>query len=67
MNAENLTVSRSGAQSQEPRSLAQTLTSWRKRVLERSQLATFDELALRDLGVTETDVWRETNKAPWQS
>ena len=67
MNAENLTVSPCGAQPQAPRNLAQTLSSFWKRAVQRSQLATFDELLLRDLGVNETDVWRETSKAPWQA
>ena len=67
MNAENLTVSQCGAQPQPVRSLAQALTSWRKRVLQRSQLAELDELALRDLGLNEADIWRETRKAPWQT
>ncbi|HKP58487.1 MAG TPA: DUF1127 domain-containing protein [Polyangiales bacterium] len=67
MNVENLTVSQCGAQPQAPRSLAETLTSFWKRAVQRNQLATFDELLLRDLGVSETDVWRETNKAPWQA
>ncbi|HKU37265.1 MAG TPA: DUF1127 domain-containing protein [Polyangiales bacterium] len=67
MNAENLTVSQCGAEPQAPRSLAQTLDAWRKRVVQRSQLAELDELALRDLGLNASDIWRETRKAPWEA
>lgn len=67
MNAENLTVSQCSVQPQPPRNFAQTLAAWRKRIVQRTQLASFDELALRDLGVNDADVWRETRKAPWQS
>lgn len=69
MSAENLTVSRCGAkpQARTNANFAELLAAWRRRVEQRSRLAELDELALRDLGLSATDVWLETRKTPWQS
>jgi len=41
------------------------IKGWRTRAQLRSALAHFDSRMLRDIGVTEADVWRETRLPPW--
>jgi uncharacterized protein YjiS (DUF1127 family) len=38
---------------------------WRKAVEQRDALARFDARMLRDIGITEADVWRETQRSTW--
>ena len=40
--------------------------SWRARRTQRSRLAQLDAWTMRDLGLSEADVWRELQKLPWQ-
>jgi uncharacterized protein YjiS (DUF1127 family) len=44
-----------------------TLTLWRERARQRAELARLDRRALKDIGMSEADVWREVRKAPWES
>lgn len=44
-----------------------TLSLWRERTRQRAELARLDHRALKDIGVSEADVWREVRKAPWES
>jgi uncharacterized protein YjiS (DUF1127 family) len=43
------------------------LLTWRDRAGGRRVLADLDARMLKDLGLTKTDVWRESNKPFWQS
>ena len=43
------------------------LAVWRERVRQREVLACMDQFALRDIGATRADVWRELRKAPWEA
>ena len=45
----------------------QILTTWRRRTKERKELATLDARALRDLGLSASDVNFEANKPFWRS
>jgi len=40
---------------------------WRHRSRERRQLAVMGERALRDLGLSDLDAWREWQKPFWRS
>jgi uncharacterized protein YjiS (DUF1127 family) len=69
MNAENLKIEECHPGPQVSSALqrfAATLAHWRERARQRDELAHFDELTLRDLGLVEVDLWRETRKPPWQ-
>ena len=48
-----------------PRAFA-TLSEWRRRSRDRAELAALDDRALRDIGVSRADVWREINKPFWR-
>ena len=70
MNTENLTLSPCGTAPQRgstTRRIAQTLACWRQRARQRDELAQLDAANLRDLGLNDADIWRETRKAPWES
>lgn len=41
------------------------LTRCLDRERQRNALAQFDARMLRDIGITETDVWHETQLPPW--
>lgn len=41
------------------------IACWRRDALQRDALATFDARMLRDIGLTEADVWRETCAHRW--
>jgi uncharacterized protein YjiS (DUF1127 family) len=43
-----------------------TLGLWRRRTRERRALAQLSPWALRDLGVSNAEVWAEIHKAPWR-
>lgn len=43
------------------------LLNWTDRARQRHQLAQMDDRMLRDVGLSKTDVTRETAKLPWQS
>ena len=43
-----------------------TLSEWRRRSRDRAELAALDDRALRDIGVSRVDVWREINKPFWR-
>jgi uncharacterized protein YjiS (DUF1127 family) len=43
------------------------LMSWRDRARQRRALAQFNPYMLRDIGLSEADVWRETRLPPWLS
>jgi len=47
------------------RRLFVTLARWRERDSQRAALAQLPPYMLRDLGLTEADVWRETRLPPW--
>ena len=38
---------------------------WREQLSQREALAQFDERMLQDLGITPSDVWRETRAHHW--
>ncbi|HKU41429.1 MAG TPA: DUF1127 domain-containing protein [Polyangiales bacterium] len=42
------------------RRLRDAFVHWRRTAQQREVLAGFDERMLRDVGLTEADVWRET-------
>jgi uncharacterized protein YjiS (DUF1127 family) len=42
------------------------LGEWRQRQYERAVLASLDDIALRDIGISRTDVWAEVNKPFWR-
>jgi uncharacterized protein YjiS (DUF1127 family) len=57
-----------------PRWLKATLTritaaprDWRRRRLDRAELATLDERMLRDIGVSRAEVLHEINKPFWRN
>lgn len=69
MNAENLRMEdcHPGPQlSSAVQRLAATLAQWRERARQRDELAHLDALTLRDLGLADADLWRETRKSPWE-
>lgn len=39
---------------------------WLRRIRQRRELLQLDRLMLRDLGLSEADVWLEASKSPWQ-
>ena len=43
-----------------------TLTEWLGRARQRNNLAQLDAWTMRDLGLTDADIWRERQKFPWQ-
>lgn len=45
----------------------QTLLTWQRRASERSCLARMDERALKDMGITRVDAWREAKKPFWSA
>lgn len=47
--------------------LIDTLRLWRKRSIERAQLAAMNHRELRDLGMSECDVYQEMNKPFWRA
>ena len=38
---------------------------WRERERQRAALAQLPPYILRDLGLSDADVWRETHREPW--
>lgn len=40
---------------------------WRRRAKERRDLMAMDARALRDIGISKLDVWREVNKPLWRA
>lgn len=42
------------------------LSDWRRRAGQRQALARMQAWDMRDLGLGQADVWRETRKWPWQ-
>jgi len=46
---------------------AQTLTVWRHRIHTRHELATLDDRALADIGLTRADQWCECRKPFWRA
>lgn len=42
------------------------LIVWQERARERNRLAAMDDFMLRDIGLSRSDVARETNKPFWQ-
>lgn len=47
--------------------LIDTLRLWRKRSIERAQLAAMNHRELRDLGMSECDVYQEMSKPFWRA
>ena len=41
------------------------LLAWRERGRQRTALATLDDRALRDIGVSRADIWVEADKPFW--
>ena len=58
-------ISRQGLWSVLSRSLDR-LREWRQRSRGRRELAALDERMLRDIGLSQADVWREINKPFWR-
>jgi len=48
------------------RAIPGLLTQWLKRVRERQELARLDHRALRDIGVTPSEIARECEKPFWR-
>ena len=46
--------------------LCATLRLWRRRAKESEQLSELSDRALRDLGVSRSEAWREARKPFWQ-
>lgn len=65
MKAENLKLNQ--WQLSRGEGLASILARWIERARERTTLAHLDAIAKRDLGISDSDVWAETRKAPWQA
>jgi uncharacterized protein YjiS (DUF1127 family) len=42
------------------------LRAWRRRALERAELAQMSQGELHDIGVSSADHWTETHKSFWQ-
>jgi uncharacterized protein YjiS (DUF1127 family) len=49
------------------RRMAGVIATWRDRVRGRQELAGLDLRALRDMGVTPSEVWAETAKPFWRA
>ena len=49
------------------RALAATIAKWRQRARERDMLARMGPALGKDLGLSRSDIWRETNKPFWRS
>lgn len=65
MKAENLKLNQ--WQTSHGEGLAAIIGRWIERARERSTLAHLDPLTKRDLGISDSDIWAETRKAPWQA
>jgi uncharacterized protein YjiS (DUF1127 family) len=48
------------------RALAAVL-AWRERGRERAALRTLDDRALRDIGLSRAEIWREVEKPFWRA
>lgn len=46
--------------------MVEILSLWRRRAIERDQLAHFDDRALRDIAITRAEVTRELEKPFWR-
>lgn len=70
MKAENLKLNQwdiGQSQTSGVRGLTALFARWLERARERTTLAHLDDLTKRDLGISDSDIWRETRKAPWQA
>jgi uncharacterized protein YjiS (DUF1127 family) len=69
MKAENLKLNQWSMDRLEPdaRGFAAVVGRWIERARERNTLAHLDDIAKRDLGISDSDVWAETRKAPWRA
>jgi uncharacterized protein YjiS (DUF1127 family) len=67
MKAENLKLNQWQGLQVQPQGLTTIIARWIARARERNTLAHLDDIARRDLGISESDVWAETRKAPWQA
>jgi uncharacterized protein YjiS (DUF1127 family) len=47
--------------------LTEVLGLWLERARQRTTLAHLDAWAVRDLGISDADRWRESTKPPWRS
>lgn len=47
--------------------LHERLARWRETARGRRRLAAMDSRAIKDLGLSRADVWREVNKPFWES
>lgn len=47
------------------RRLRLVLARWRRRARQRAALARLSAHMLRDIGLSEADVWREMRRPPW--
>ena len=43
------------------------LATWLERSRQRRQLAELDERLLKDIGISQTDVWQEIHKPFWRA
>ena len=46
--------------------VAQALAVWSERIRQRRQIAALSDEALKDIGLTRLDAWREWRKPWWQ-
>ena len=63
----NLELVGSGPQPGTAQRLSALLGLWFERSRQRTTLAHLDPLALRDLGLSEADIWLEAGKSPWRA
>jgi len=49
------------------RRIASAFSAWRAREEQRRALAQLSDHLLRDLGLSEADVWRETRGSSWHT
>lgn len=70
MTTERLSVEMHGV-GESPAGLMRRLTTkfahWRQRAQTRTELAHLGPLEMRDLGLSDADVWRESRKPPWKA
>jgi len=70
MKTENLHLSQtyqSARQASRLQRLTEAFAIWQRRAHERAELAQLDAWAQRDLGLSDSDIWREAGKPWWQA
>jgi uncharacterized protein YjiS (DUF1127 family) len=49
------------------RRVVAAIAAWRTRLRQQSALAQMSDHMLRDLGLTDADIWREIRRSPWHT